>query len=146
MSLRTVHLNSLNANITCSLCGGYFVEATTIMECLHSCKCYLRLCQTVHDSACFKITSTVFVGRTTCKVQAFKVERPSMEISNLYLYFLGSFTTSRKGFSFDMKEAPESSGVARVMTLGGGGGGGQNERRRREIPRALARNFYVQGI
>ena len=120
MSLRTVHLNSLNANITCSLCGGYFVEATTIMECLHSCKCYLRLCQTVHDSACFKIiTSTVFVGRTTCKVQAFKVERPSMEISNLYLYFLGSFTTSRKDFSFDMKEAPESSGVARVMTRGG---------------------------
>ncbi|XP_028396470.1 polycomb complex protein BMI-1-like [Dendronephthya gigantea] len=48
MMLRTVHLNTLNANITCSICGGYFVEATTIMECLHSfCKsCIVRYLET----------------------------------------------------------------------------------------------------
>lgn len=40
--LRTVGLKNLNSNITCPLCGGYFAEATTIMECLHSCK--LLLC------------------------------------------------------------------------------------------------------
>lgn len=51
MSLRTVHLNSLNANITCSLCGGYFVEATTIMECLHSfCKsCIVKYLETSYN-------------------------------------------------------------------------------------------------
>ena len=38
MSLRTMHLQDLNAHIMCVLCGGYLVDATTIVECLHSCK------------------------------------------------------------------------------------------------------------
>ncbi|KAK3720041.1 hypothetical protein QZH41_015446, partial [Actinostola sp. cb2023] len=36
--LRSMNLKSLNPHITCVLCGGYLVDATTIIECLHSCK------------------------------------------------------------------------------------------------------------
>lgn len=28
----------LNQHITCTLCKGYFIDATTIIECLHTCK------------------------------------------------------------------------------------------------------------
>lgn len=31
-------LKDLNDIITCSLCQGYFIEATTINECVHTCK------------------------------------------------------------------------------------------------------------
>lgn len=31
-------LKSINPHITCNLCKGYLVDATTIVECLHSCK------------------------------------------------------------------------------------------------------------
>ena len=43
MSLRTMHLQDLNPHIMCVLCGGYLVDATTIVECLHSCKCFVVL-------------------------------------------------------------------------------------------------------
>lgn len=33
-----VSLKTLSAEITCSLCEGYLIDATTIVECLHSCK------------------------------------------------------------------------------------------------------------
>ena len=35
---RKVKLKDLNPNLTCHLCLGYFVDATTIIECLHSCE------------------------------------------------------------------------------------------------------------
>ena len=31
-------ITDLNPHITCVLCQGYLVDATTIIECLHSCK------------------------------------------------------------------------------------------------------------
>ncbi|XP_001601096.1 polycomb group protein Psc [Nasonia vitripennis] len=31
-----LHLSTLNEQLTCKLCGGYFIDATTIIECLHS--------------------------------------------------------------------------------------------------------------
>ena len=31
--------SDLNTHVVCSLCAGYFVDATTITECLHTCKC-----------------------------------------------------------------------------------------------------------
>ncbi|XP_048579584.1 polycomb complex protein BMI-1-A isoform X3 [Nematostella vectensis] len=38
--LRTLSLKELNPHIICVLCGGYLVDATTIIECLHSfCRC-----------------------------------------------------------------------------------------------------------
>lgn len=38
MSLLKMPLQHLNPHIMCVLCGGYLVDATTIIECLHSCK------------------------------------------------------------------------------------------------------------
>ena len=31
-------LGSMNPHLVCGLCDGYLVDATTITECLHSCK------------------------------------------------------------------------------------------------------------
>ncbi|XP_066981635.1 uncharacterized protein [Macrobrachium rosenbergii] len=46
--LRRVKLTDLNAHLVCVLCSGYFVDATTIIECLHTfCKtCIVRYLQT----------------------------------------------------------------------------------------------------
>lgn len=33
-----VSLQTVSAQITCHLCKGYLIDATTIVECLHSCK------------------------------------------------------------------------------------------------------------
>lgn len=32
----------LNQQITCRLCKGYFIDATTINECLHTCKIIIK--------------------------------------------------------------------------------------------------------
>lgn len=32
-------IKDLNEHIVCCLCAGYFVDATTITECLHTCAC-----------------------------------------------------------------------------------------------------------
>lgn len=34
-----IKITELNPHLMCVLCGGYFIDATTIIECLHSCKC-----------------------------------------------------------------------------------------------------------
>ena len=39
---RKVRLKTVNVHITCFLCKGYLIDATTITECLHTCK-YLKL-------------------------------------------------------------------------------------------------------
>ena len=38
-----VKVTSLNPLITCVLCGGYFVDATAITECLHACKWFVKI-------------------------------------------------------------------------------------------------------
>lgn len=43
MMEKRVKLKSVNTHITCTLCRGYLIEATTITECLHTCK-YILLC------------------------------------------------------------------------------------------------------
>lgn len=35
---KKVKLKTVNPHITCTLCKGYLIEATTITECLHTCK------------------------------------------------------------------------------------------------------------
>ena len=35
---RRPRVRDLNAHLICVLCGGYYVDATTIVECLHSCE------------------------------------------------------------------------------------------------------------
>ena len=39
--LRSMKIQDLNSHILCVLCGGYLVDATTIVECLHSCKYFI---------------------------------------------------------------------------------------------------------
>lgn len=36
--LLKINISHLNSHITCSLCYGYFIDATTTTECLHTCK------------------------------------------------------------------------------------------------------------
>ena len=37
-----IKITELNPHLMCVLCGGYFIDATTIIECLHSCKYLLN--------------------------------------------------------------------------------------------------------
>ena len=37
---KRMRVADLNSNLICVLCGGYFIDATTLTECLHSCKSY----------------------------------------------------------------------------------------------------------
>uniref|UniRef100_A0A0L8H944 RING-type domain-containing protein n=1 Tax=Octopus bimaculoides TaxID=37653 RepID=A0A0L8H944_OCTBM len=36
MMERRIRLKSVNVHITCTLCSGYLIDATTITECLHT--------------------------------------------------------------------------------------------------------------
>lgn len=35
---RKIKLRTLNSHITCKICRGYLIDATTVTECLHTCK------------------------------------------------------------------------------------------------------------
>jgi len=39
---RRVKLKTINPHITCKICGGYFIDATTVTECLHTCEFFRR--------------------------------------------------------------------------------------------------------
>lgn len=41
MLTRKIKLCHINAHITCRLCEGYLIDATTVTECLHTCKSFL---------------------------------------------------------------------------------------------------------
>ena len=34
---RKLELSQLKSNLTCALCSGYLIDATTITECMHTC-------------------------------------------------------------------------------------------------------------
>ena len=38
-----IRIRDINTHIVCSLCAGYFIDATTITECLHTCTLYCFL-------------------------------------------------------------------------------------------------------
>jgi len=38
-----IRIRDINTHIVCSLCAGYFIDATTITECLHTCTCRVFL-------------------------------------------------------------------------------------------------------
>lgn len=46
---RKIKLKTLNNHITCEICRGYFIDATTVTECLHTCKSLLAI--SVHFAA-----------------------------------------------------------------------------------------------
>lgn len=37
-SIRSIILKDLNSILTCPLCSGYYIDATTLVDCMHSCK------------------------------------------------------------------------------------------------------------
>lgn len=41
MLTRKIKLCHINAHITCRLCDGYLIDATTVTECLHTCRSLL---------------------------------------------------------------------------------------------------------
>uniref|UniRef100_A0A2K5ZEG5 Polycomb group ring finger 3 n=1 Tax=Mandrillus leucophaeus TaxID=9568 RepID=A0A2K5ZEG5_MANLE len=45
MLTRKIKLWDINAHITCRLCSGYLIDATTVTECLHTCACPTRATQ-----------------------------------------------------------------------------------------------------
>ena len=59
-------LNDLNIYLCCKLCCGYLVDATTITECLHSCK-YVkrRRCVMLLQQASFVISLAFCLAATT---------------------------------------------------------------------------------
>ena len=42
LSQVVIKIRDLNPHVVCSLCAGYFVDATTITECLHTCRHLLK--------------------------------------------------------------------------------------------------------
>lgn len=38
-----LQITSLNPHLICVLCGGYYIDASTIIECLHSCEILIFL-------------------------------------------------------------------------------------------------------
>lgn len=52
---QTVKLRELNTFITCGICEGYLIDATTITECLHTCEypTLLFLCSGYHINQLF---------------------------------------------------------------------------------------------
>lgn len=65
-------VKDFNDSITCSLCSGYLIEATTINDCLHTCK-YSWIClqsflvynRFQHMDYCqqYNVTAIIFYGR-----------------------------------------------------------------------------------
>ena len=48
---RKVRLKDLNEHISCFICHGYLIDATTLTECLHTCKycfAFFLLCTETH--------------------------------------------------------------------------------------------------
>lgn len=82
-----IKIKDVNPHIICSLCFGYFIDATAIVECLHTCK-YAMLniyshCQI--SNACFKVQYAQQI-RKLCILLAFKASSILAKLSNLVEY------------------------------------------------------------
>lgn len=54
---RKIRLSTLNNHITCEICGGYFIDATTVTECLHTCEFALSY---LHQYLCMTLNCFLF--------------------------------------------------------------------------------------
>lgn len=57
---RKVLLSVMNPHIICHLCHGYLIDATTIVECLHSCKYQLKLLNFYTEYMCMLHIAEIF--------------------------------------------------------------------------------------
>lgn len=53
MLTRKIKLWDINAHITCRLCSGYLIDATTVTECLHTCEYCGPALQWVDPDGCW---------------------------------------------------------------------------------------------
>lgn len=78
-----IKITELNPHVICVLCGGYFINATTITECLHSCKplsCfYYHVCFSYCNLSAFV---PVYFSLLTCNV----LNSPFFSCSKIALY------------------------------------------------------------
>ncbi|XP_050716328.1 mucin-2-like [Eriocheir sinensis] len=110
--LRRVKLTQLNAHLVCVLCSGYFVDATTIIECLHTfCKtCIVRYLQT--SSFC-----------PICDVQVHKTKpllslREDRTLQDVVFKLVpGLFNSEMKRRTCFYKEHPEGGGDKTEQSL-----------------------------
>ncbi|MPC34689.1 Polycomb complex protein BMI-1 [Portunus trituberculatus] len=110
--LRRVKLTQLNAHLVCVLCSGYFVDATTIIECLHTfCKtCIVRYLQT--SSFC-----------PICDVQVHKTKpllslREDRTLQDVVFKLVpGLFHSEMKRRYYFYKEHPEGGGDKTEQSL-----------------------------
>ena len=67
---RKVAICDVNPHIVCSLCAGYFIDATTITECLHTCKVVSVGVRCSSFFPCLLTIAVYFfkVVNTSCKV------------------------------------------------------------------------------
>ena len=47
---RMIKLKSLNPHISCKICKGYLIDATTVTECLHTCEYTVNYVFNVNNS------------------------------------------------------------------------------------------------
>lgn len=62
---RRIKLHTLNKHITCEICSGYFIDATTVTECLHTCKLPVFLSKILRITFFFNLT--IFRISLVCK-------------------------------------------------------------------------------
>ena len=79
-----IKITELNPHVICVLCGGYYINATTITECLHSCK----LKKKSSGLGCSKLTTSLV--NVSLKFQTL--------ISQICHYFLLKKCKSAKAF------------------------------------------------
>lgn len=69
---RRIKLHTLNKHITCEICSGYFIDATTVTECLHTCKFSFAVLNVLvlHDGEIVALILFIFFfifGTEVCK-------------------------------------------------------------------------------
>lgn len=87
---RRIKLKTLNSHITCKICRGYFIDATTVTECLHTCKysaiVYTKLTQlNPFSRAPSRLSNTKATGSAN-QFYFFVLYQPSRQITLLSLF------------------------------------------------------------
>lgn len=62
MLTRKIKLWDINAHITCRLCSGYLIDATTVTECLHTCE-YGPVCPAGWAGGCSSALLRTFLAQ-----------------------------------------------------------------------------------
>ncbi|BES99697.1 Polycomb group RING finger protein [Nesidiocoris tenuis] len=78
----TIKLRDINPFITCGLCGGYFINATTITECVHT---FCRSCLLLHLKASFSCPACGELIHASQPLKAIRHDQTMQEIVNKFV-------------------------------------------------------------